>query len=133
MCLTTRPLPDTSFSNYVSRLFQFSAYSGILEFHTICLLLTLKKIFPVSSSFLHIYINFFSIIYLRPPQTTILPCCISFSWGWPWSPCKEIEENNRKGKTRNLFRKKRYQGNILCKHGDNKGQKWYGPNRRKRY
>ena len=47
--------------------------------------------------------------------------------------CKEIEENNRKGKTRNLFRKKRYQGNILCKHGDNKGQKWYGPNRSRRY
>ena len=21
----------------------------------------------------------------RPPQTTILPCCISFSWGWSWS------------------------------------------------
>ena len=47
--------------------------------------------------------------------------------------CKEIEENNRKGKTRNLFRKKRYQGNILCKHGHNKGQKWYGPNRSRRY
>ena len=23
-----------------------------------------------------------------------------------------------------------YQGNILCKDGHNKGQKWYGPNRR---
>ena len=47
--------------------------------------------------------------------------------------CKEIEENNRKGKTRNLFRKKRYQGNILCKDGLDKGQKWYGPNRSRRY
>ena len=27
--------------------------------------------------------------------------------------CKEIEENNRVGKTRHLFKKSRYQGNIL--------------------
>ena len=26
--------------------------------------------------------------------------------------CKEIEENNRVGKTRHLFKKSRYQGNI---------------------
>ena len=44
--------------------------------------------------------------------------------------CKEIEENNRMGKTRDLFKKvKRYQGSISCKDGLNKGQKWYGPNR----
>ena len=44
--------------------------------------------------------------------------------------CKEIEENNRMGKTRDLFKKIRgYQGNISCKDGLNKGQKWYGPNR----
>ena len=47
--------------------------------------------------------------------------------------CKEIEENNRMGKTRDLLKKMRYQGNILCKNGHNKGQKWYGPNRSKRY
>ena len=35
--------------------------------------------------------------------------------------CKEIEENNRMGKTRDLF--KRYQGNISCKDGLDKGQK----------
>ena len=23
--------------------------------------------------------------FVRPPQTTILPFCISFSWGWSWS------------------------------------------------
>ena len=38
--------------------------------------------------------------------------------------CKEIEENNRIGKTRDLFKKIRYQGNISCKDGRNKGQKW---------
>ena len=44
--------------------------------------------------------------------------------------CKEIEENNRMGKTRDLFKKIR---NISCKDGLDKGQKWYGPNRRRRY
>ena len=37
--------------------------------------------------------------------------------------CKEIEENNRIGKTRDLFKKIRYQGNISSKDGLNKGQK----------
>ena len=56
--------------------------------------------------------------------------------------CKEIEENNRMGKTRILewvvisFSKdkkvKRYQGNISCKDGLDKGQKWYGPSRNRR-
>ena len=48
--------------------------------------------------------------------------------------CKETDENNRLGKTRDLFKKiKRYQGNISGKDGHNKGQKWYGPNRSRRY
>ena len=45
---------------------------------------------------------------------------------------KEIEENNKMGKTRDLFKKIRYQGNISCKDGLGKGQKWYGPNRSRR-
>ena len=28
---------------------------------------------------------FFSQLFVRPPQTTILPFCICFSWGWSWS------------------------------------------------
>ena len=51
--------------------------------------------------------------------------------------CKEIEENNRMGSTRDLFKKIREgnirQGNISCKDGLDKGQKWYGPNRSRRY
>ena len=47
--------------------------------------------------------------------------------------CIEIEENNRMGKTRDLFKKIRYQGNNSCKDGLNKGQKFYGPNRSRRY
>ena len=34
--------------------------------------------------------------------------------------CKEIEANNRMGKTKELFKKIRYQGNISCKDGYNK-------------
>ena len=34
--------------------------------------------------------------------------------------CKEIEENNRMGKTRDLFKKTEIQGNISCKDGLNK-------------
>ena len=48
--------------------------------------------------------------------------------------CTEIEENNRMGNTRDLFKKIRdYQGNTSCKDGLDKGQKWYGPNRSRRY
>ena len=47
--------------------------------------------------------------------------------------CKKIEENNRMGTTTDLFKKIRYQGNISCKDGLDRGQKWYGPNRSTRY
>ena len=45
-----------------------------------------------------------------------------------FSDHKEIEKNNRMGKTRDLFRRIRdTKKNISCKDGLNKGQKWYGP------
>ena len=48
--------------------------------------------------------------------------------------CRELEENNKMGKTRDLFKiYSRYQGNISCKDEHNKGQKWYRPNRSRRY
>ena len=56
--------------------------------------------------------------------------------------CKEIEENNQMGKTRDLFKKIRdTKGTFhakMCLHegqnkGQNLGQKWYGPNRSRRY
>ena len=48
--------------------------------------------------------------------------------------CKEIEENNRMGKTRDLFKKIRdTKGTFHAKIGSIKGQKWYGPNRSRRY
>ena len=48
--------------------------------------------------------------------------------------CRKVEENKRMGKTRDLFKKiRRYQGNISCKDGLHKGQKWYVPNGSRRY
>ena len=47
--------------------------------------------------------------------------------------CKEIEENNRMGKTRDLFKKIRGAKGTSCKDGLIKKQKWYGPNRSRRY
>ena len=45
---------------------------------------------------------------------------------------KEIEENNRMGKTRDLFKKIRdTKGTFHAKKGSI--QKWYGPNRSRRY
>ena len=47
--------------------------------------------------------------------------------------CKEIEENNRVGKTRELFKKIRdTKGTFHAKMGSIKEQKWYGPNRSRR-
>ena len=48
--------------------------------------------------------------------------------------CKEIEENNRMGKIREICsRKLEIPRHISCKDGLNKGQKWYRLNRSKRY
>ena len=44
--------------------------------------------------------------------------------------CKEIEENNRMGKTRESLQENwKYQGNISCKDGHSKGQKQQESNR----
>ena len=47
--------------------------------------------------------------------------------------CIEIDENNRMGKTRDLFKKIRDTKGTFHAKGLNKGQKWYGPNRNRRY
>ena len=48
--------------------------------------------------------------------------------------CKEIEENNRMGKTRDLFKKIRdTKGTFHPKMGSIKGQKWYRPQRGRRF
>ena len=48
--------------------------------------------------------------------------------------CKEIEEYNRVGKTRDLFKKIREtKGTFHAKNGHNKELKLYGSNRSRRY
>ena len=48
--------------------------------------------------------------------------------------CKEIEKNNRMGKTVDIFKKIRdTKGTFHAKMGTKKGQKWYEPKRSRRY
>ena len=47
--------------------------------------------------------------------------------------CKEIEVNNRMGKTRDLFKKIRDTKGTFHAKWAQKGQQWYGPNRSRRY
>ena len=47
--------------------------------------------------------------------------------------CKEIEENNRMVKTKDLIKKIRDTKGTFHAHGLNKVQKWYGPNKSRRY
>ena len=48
--------------------------------------------------------------------------------------CKEIEENNRVGKTKEISsRKLEIPREHFMKDAQEKGQKWYGPNRSRRY
>ena len=47
--------------------------------------------------------------------------------------CKEIEENNRMGKTRDLFKEIRKTKGIFHEKMGTKGQKFYGPRRKRRY
>ena len=48
--------------------------------------------------------------------------------------CKEIEEDNRMGKTRDLFKKIRdTKGTFHAKMGSIKDRNGYGPNRSRRY
>ena len=47
--------------------------------------------------------------------------------------CKEIEENNRMGKTRNIFKKIGNTKRTYHAKMTHKGRKWCGPNRSRRY
>ena len=47
--------------------------------------------------------------------------------------CKDIDKNNRMGKTRDLIKKIRDTKGTFYANGLDKGQKWYGPKRSRRY
>ena len=61
---------------YLRRL----SYFSLLFFGT---LHSFGHIFPF---LLCLLLLFFSKLFVRLPQISILPCFISFSWGWFWSP-----------------------------------------------
>ena len=47
---------------------------------------SLELCIQIGISFLFSFaFNFFFQVFVSPPQTTILPFCISFPWGWSWS------------------------------------------------
>ena len=46
--------------------------------------------------------------------------------------CKDIEENNRMEKTRDLKKIRDTKETFHAKMGTKKGKKWYGPNRSRR-
>ena len=80
-------------------LLKWSLVFSILLFSSIFLHWSLRKPFLFllailwNSAFKWVYIScsplplafLISQLFVRPPQTTILPFCISFSWGWSWS------------------------------------------------
>ena len=56
---------------------------------------SLELCFQIGISFIFSFaFSFFTQLFVRPPQTTILLFCISFSWGWSWSlspvQCQEL-------------------------------------------
>ena len=77
-----------------------SLVSPILLHSSVSLHWSLRKAFLSllailwNSTFRWIYLSFsplplllfFSQLFIRPPQTTTFPFCISSSWGWFWSP-----------------------------------------------
>ena len=80
-------------------------------------------------SYLSVRLNFLHVKPISSVAPSYPTLCDPMNRSTPGLP-----ENNRMGKTRELFKKiKRHQGNISCKDGLDKGQKWYGPNRSRRY
>ena len=46
---------------------------------------TLHSVWYIYPSLPCFLLFFFHQVFVKPPQTTTLPLCISFSWGWFWS------------------------------------------------
>ena len=66
-----------------SSVSSFDHWGRISDISPCC---SLKLCIQMGRSFLFSFaFHFFSQLFVRSPQTTILPFCISFSWGWPWS------------------------------------------------
>ena len=55
------------------------------SYHSLPLFGTLHSDGYVFPFFLCLSLLFFSQLFAKPPQTTIMHFCITFSWGWSWS------------------------------------------------
>ena len=77
----------SSLYHYIVFLYFFALITEEGFFISSCysLELCIKMGIPFLFSFAFSFPFFFSQLFVRPPQTTILPFCISFSWGWSWS------------------------------------------------
>jgi len=79
-----------------SLIFPILLFSSIFFFFLYCSLRRLSYLSLLFSGTLHsdgyifpfllcLSLIFFPQMFVRPPSTTILPFCISFSWGWFWT------------------------------------------------
>ena len=74
-----------SFSFYCFSLFLCIDHWGKLSYLSLLFFGTLHSIGYIFPFLLCFLILFFSKLFVRPPQTTILPFCILLPWRWSWS------------------------------------------------
>ena len=60
-------------------------YLGRFSYLSLLCFVTLHSYGYIFPFLLCLKFLFFSQLFVRPPQTSTLPFCISFSWGWFWS------------------------------------------------
>ena len=66
-------------------LFLCTDHWGILFYLSSLFFETLHSDGYIFPFLLCLWLLFFTQLFVRPPHITILPFCISFSWGWSWS------------------------------------------------
>ena len=90
---TTERLISDLISNFLEEMSNFSHSIVFLCFFAmitdkdflISPCYSLELCFQIGISFIFSFaFSFFTQLFVRPPQTTILLFCISFSWGWSW-------------------------------------------------
>ena len=72
----------SSLSHSVVFLYFFALIKGRLSYLLLLFFGTLHSNGYIFPFLLCLLLLFFSQLFVRPPQTTIVPFCISFSWGW---------------------------------------------------
>ena len=75
----------SSLSHSIVFLYFFALIRGRLSYLSLLFFGTLQSNRCIFPFLLCLSLLFFSQVFISPPQTTILPFCLSFSWGWSWS------------------------------------------------